>query len=168
MSRSWRKPSAAALALLCLAAGSADSFEPGAWEKRVDFVSATQDGKPIPDFDAPPADVKRRCVSAAVAADPARLVFPRDRSGCSTLSKSMAGGLVALTAKCTNPDGSAAEISAEGSYDRTGYTLDIVTEVPTPQGAAFITAKVTARRLGACTKDDQPIEQDPGLSDPTP
>jgi len=149
-----------AAALMLIGAAAGDSFEPGAWEKRVDFISATQNGVAVPDFSTPPPEIKRRCISPAIAADPGRLIYPRERPDCRTSSRSMADGRVAFTGECDGENGGKIAISADGGYDRIGYTLDTVTEIPADGGPVFMTARITARRLGVCTKDDIPVEKD--------
>lgn len=147
-------------ALLCIAAGNPEGVAPGAWERSVEFVSATQNGQPIPDFKTPEPnpDIVRRCVPPEVARDPGRMIFPPTKSGCRVLSQSLADGKARFTGECEDGGPQAILISGQGSYSRTAFDLDTTSEVPTSDKPIILQVKISARHVGECRKDDPPFD----------
>lgn len=152
-----------AAALLCCSAPALamdDSVEPGAWERKLEMVAVTANGAPLPDAMEQPS-VKRICISPELAKTPASLVNPRDNANCHLDEKSnVSGGRIALIGYC-EPGGEGSppartDVTGNGSYDRTSFTMDVVIAMQVKDQAIRIDAKGTGRHLGPCGPDDPP------------
>lgn len=145
-----------AVAAIALAGAGDDAMRPGAWERRTEFVSAMQGGKPVPD--APPEpDVRRRCVPPE-AANPARLILPPANADCAIAESEIAGGAVRFIGRCTADEAGPLTLTGTGRYDAGSYALDIVTESPAEPAPVIVTMRVTARHVGDCAPGDEPLK----------
>ena len=150
-----RSAAALAFAALALAGASDEAMRPGAWERKIEFVSATQAGKPVEGF-MPETDIKRRCVPAD-AANPERMLLPPRNDDCSISESLVAGGTISFAGRCTQEEGEPLSITGKGRYDATSYAMDVVTESPAEPVSAVVTMRISGRHVGACAPGDEPM-----------
>ncbi|MGF7146787.1 hypothetical protein FHS96_000396 [Sphingomonas zeicaulis] len=150
-----RAAAALAAAALLLAGAGDEAMRPGAWERRTEFVSATQGGKPVPEAASEP-DVRRRCVPPD-AANAARLILPPPNADCAIVDSQIAGGAVRFSGRCNADEAGPLILSGTGTYDAGSYAVDIVTESPAEPAPVIVTMRVTARHVGECAPGDEPL-----------
>lgn len=150
-----RSAAALAFAGLALAGASDEAMRPGAWERTIEFISATQAGKPVEGF-APETEVKRRCVPPE-AANPERMILPPQNDDCAITENRVARGVIDFSGRCSQEEGEPLIITGKGRYDPASYTMEVVTESPAEPVSAIVTMRISARHVGECAAGDEPM-----------
>jgi hypothetical protein len=99
---------------------------------------------------------RRICMSEEQVRDFARFATPpQQASGCRTLDRVYAGGVIRLGVSCPMPGGrpGTVRMSTQGSYTPTSIDLAMHQEMPNPGrggGEMRMSATISGRRVGAC------------------
>lgn len=138
-------------------------FIPGEYEKTTLFAHIDFDPSKLPEEEKkliiPTIESMRGqsftnkwCMTPEEAKNPGKAFFiVQDGQQCEYDRYSLSDGKIDVAMNCASPNGDGAKVSAKGSFTDNGYDMDMtLATTGADQGDVVITAKASAKRIGAC------------------